>query len=72
MAPVDKYFALVRRRIKAFDRGAQPTSGETTWYVSAFYDLLMIEKVATIFRFYYNYILPESAESRKPSVRRLL
>ena len=65
MAPVDKYFALIRRRIKAFDRGARPTSGETTWYVNAFYDPLMIEKVATIFRFYYNYMLLESADGGK-------
>ena len=70
MAPVDKYFALVRRRIKAFDRGARPTSGETTWYVNAFYDPRMIEKVATIFRFYYNYMLLESAEGGKPKAER--
>ena len=70
MAPVDKYFALARRRIKAFDRGAKPTSGETTWYVNAFYDPSMIDKVATILRFYYNYMLPESAESGKPKAER--
>ncbi len=70
MAPVDKYFALVRRRIKAFDRGARPTSGETIWYVNAFYDPRMIEKVATIFRFYYNYMLPESAESGRRKAER--
>ena len=70
MAPVDKYFALARRRIKAFDRGSRPTSGETTWYVNAFYDPSMIEKVATILRFYYNYMLPESAESGKPKAER--
>lgn len=70
MAPVDKYFALARRRIKAFDRGSRPVSGETTWYVNAFYDPSMIEKVATILRFYYNYMLPESAESGKPKAER--
>lgn len=70
MAPVDKYFALIRRRVKAFDRGARPTSGETTWYVNAFYDPRMIEKVATIFRFYYNFMLLESAESGKPKAER--
>ena len=70
MAPVDECFALIRRRIKAFDRGARPTSGETTWYVNAFYDPILIEKVATIFRFYCNYMLPEAAESGKPKAER--
>lgn len=32
--------------IKTFDRGARSTSVETTWYVAAFFDPLMIEKVA--------------------------
>ena len=70
MAPVDKYFALARRRIKAFDRGSRPTSGETTWYVNAFYDPLMIEKVATILRIYYNDMLLGAAESGKPKAER--
>ncbi len=70
MAPVDKYFALARRRIKGFDRGSKPTSGETTWYVNAFYNPEMIEKAATILRFYYNYMLPEAADSGKPKAER--
>jgi hypothetical protein len=70
MAPVDKNFGLARRRIKAFDSGARPTSGETTRYVNAFYDPAMIDKVATILRFYYNCMLPESAESCTPKAER--
>ncbi|WP_276717026.1 hypothetical protein [Pseudooceanicola nitratireducens] len=70
MAPVDKYFAQARRRIKAFDRGSRPTAGKTTWYVNAFYDPEMVDKAATILRFYYNFMLPESADGGKPKSQR--
>ena len=41
-----------------------------TWYVNAFYDPSMIDKVATILRFYYIYMLPGSAETGKPKAER--
>ena len=57
LGPADKYFAQARRRVPGFGRGTKPTSGETTWYETAFYDPEMVEKMATILRFYHNYML---------------
>ncbi|NNU82201.1 type I restriction-modification system subunit M N-terminal domain-containing protein [Halovulum dunhuangense] len=70
MAPVDKYFNQVRRRIKAFDRGSRPTSGDGAWYVNAFYRPEMINKVSTILRFYHNFMLVESEDTRIPKSER--
>ena len=76
MAPVDKYFAQARRRVRAFDRGSRPTSGRATWYVSAFYNPEMVEKLSTILRFYHNFMLLEApskgmtkSERRTPGMK---
>jgi hypothetical protein len=70
MAPVDKYFNQARRRIKAFDRGSRPTLGSGAWYVNAFYRPEMINKVATILRFYHNFMLVESEDKGIPKAKR--
>ena len=70
MAPVDKYFAQARDRVRAFGRGSRPVSGKATWYKSAYYNPEMVEKIATILRFYHNYMLVESKDSGIPKKKR--
>ncbi|MGI1662381.1 transposase [Palleronia sp. KMU-117] len=70
MAPVDKYFNQVRTRIKAFDRGKRPSSGDGAWYQHAFYRPEMINKVSTILRFYHNFMLVESEDTGIPKAER--
>ena len=71
MAPVDKYFALARRRVQGFDRGARAAAGGALWYPYAFYDPQMIVRLATNLRFFHNFMLREAPrKGLKPGERR--
>lgn len=71
MAQSDKYLGLIRRRISGFQRGSRPSAGrQTVWHATAFYNPSMVERMATIFRFYPNFMLTEGEYSGKPKGER--
>ena len=71
MARTDKYLALIRRRVSGFQRGTRSNaSKQTVWHATAFYNPAMVERLAVIFRFYHNFMLPEGEQSGKPKGER--
>jgi hypothetical protein len=68
--PVDSYFNLARRRIAGFERGL-PTASNTQriWHAYSFYNPEMVPKLATILRFYHNYMLPRGKEKMTPAMK---
>ena len=68
--PADSYFNLARRRIAGFERGL-PTASNThrIWHAYSFYNPEMVPKLATILRFYHNYMLPRGKEKATPAMK---
>jgi transposase-like protein len=67
--PVDAYFNFARRRVAGFERGIPTASNsERIWHAYSFYRPEMIPKLATILRFYHNYMLP-GADKQTPAMR---
>lgn len=58
--PVDSYFNLARRRIAGFERGIPTSSNaQRIWHAYSYYKPELVPKMATILRFYYNYMLAD-------------
>lgn len=67
--PVDAYFNFCRRRVAGFERGIPTASnGERIWHAYSFYNPEMVPKLATILRFYHNYMLPGD-DKKTPAMR---
>jgi len=70
--PVDAYFNLARRRLTAFERGLPTASNEERiWHAYSLYRPELVPKLATILRFYHNYMLPRgrSGEKATPAMK---
>ncbi len=68
--PVDAYFNLARRRIAGFERGLPTASNrQRIWHAYSFYNPEMVPKLATILRFYHNYMLPRGKEKATPAMK---
>lgn len=68
--PVDAYFNLARRRIAGFERGIPTASNsQRIWHAYSFYNPEMVPKLATILRFYHNYMLPRGKEKETPAMK---
>lgn len=67
--PVDAYFNFARRRVAGFERGIPTaTNNERIWHAYSFYRPEMVPKLATILRFYHNYMLP-GEDKQTPAMR---
>lgn len=67
--PVDACFNFARRRVAGFERGIPTASNsERIWHAYSFYRPEMIPKLATILRFYHNYMLA-GADKQTPAMR---
>lgn len=67
--PVDAYFNFARRRVAGFERGIPTASNsDRIWHAYSFYRPEMIPKLATILRFYHNYMLV-GEDKQTPAMR---
>jgi hypothetical protein len=67
--PIDRFFMQVRRRLSLLERpvGSASTAGRT-WYGYSAYNPESIEKMLSIFRVYYNYVL-KGQDGQTPAMR---
>ncbi len=66
---VDRFFMQVRRRLSLLERPIKTASAQgRTWYGYSPYNPAIVEKLLTIFRVFYNYVLV-GEDGRTPAMR---
>ncbi len=64
--PVDRFFMQIRRRVSMFERPfLSGTNSRRTWYANSPYNPEMYQKLADIYRVYYNYCKPFKNSNKK-------